>query len=114
MTLINLLKTIIEIHLTTHAVNPSLISNLSSAIITNLTHQLGGKMVYIQQGRSEKIAVKHKQIISEFTGNNHSELSRQYKIALYWLKKLLARADISKSDSPNASIPETTVIKEIT
>jgi Mor family transcriptional regulator len=49
----------------------------------------GGQNIYFPMGLSYKLSQRDLEIYSKFTGNNHSDLAREYHCSLQWIYKIV-------------------------
>lgn len=49
----------------------------------------GGQNIYFPMGTAYKLSVRDHQIFSEFTGDNHAELSRKFGVSVQWVYKIV-------------------------
>ncbi len=82
---------IIEDVLIGREIDEDLASAIAANIITNVAHTFGGQTVYLKNGLSGEIALKHEQIASEYNRRNLRELSVKYRMSAVWIKKLIKR-----------------------
>lgn len=87
----NGLGRIIEDSLTARETEPELAASIAADIITVVAGSYGGQTVYLKNGLSGEIALKHEQIASEYNGRNIRELSMKYRVSAVWIKKILKR-----------------------
>ena len=71
----NELGAIIEDALVAREIDEELASAIAANIITNVASTFGGSVVYLKNGLSGEIALKHEQIASEYNGRNIRQLS---------------------------------------
>jgi Mor family transcriptional regulator len=89
--LTQVLKTTIKTQLTASSLDDESSSTIAKNIIDDLVSKHGGRMFYLPSGGSDRVAIKHRQIIADFNGSNHAEIYQTYGIGAAWLKKLLKR-----------------------
>ena len=87
----NELGQIIEDALVAREIDEDLASAIAANIIANLAHIYGGQTVYLKNGLSGEIALKHEQIAKEFNGRNVRQLSMKYRMSAVWVKKIIKR-----------------------
>jgi len=49
----------------------------------------GGQNIYFPMGLSYKLSQRDRRIFDDFTGANHSELARKYRVSLQWIYKIV-------------------------
>jgi len=91
MDLYQLLTEIISDHLINDAIEAERASLISKNVVNEVAELLGGQIVYLKNNSRARIDEKHRQILSDFTGNNHSDVCRKYQITHAWLNKLINR-----------------------
>lgn len=64
---------------------------LGDEVATRFSAQFGGEFTYIPQGRVFTKAKLHKMIWDAFTGKNHAELARQFRVSIVHIYRVLAR-----------------------
>jgi len=97
MDLYQLLTEIISDHLINDAIEAERASLISKNVVNEVTELLGGQLVYLKNNTRARIDEKHRQILNDFTGNNHTEVCRKYQITHAWLNKLINRNKSAKS-----------------
>ncbi len=64
-------------------------SQLGREIAERMAAVWGGQNIYFPQGMSMRLAQRDRQIYSEFTGANHSDLARKYGVSIQWIYKIV-------------------------
>jgi Mor family transcriptional regulator len=82
---------IIEDVLIGREIEEDLASAIAANIITNIASTFGGSVIYLKNGLTGEIALKHEQIASEYNGRNIRQLSMKYRVSAVWIKKILRR-----------------------
>lgn len=86
-----ILEAIVLTHLSKNGVNPELSPDIALGVINDVARKFGGTVVYIKNRSKERTDEKHRSILADFDGSNHSAICQKYKISSLWLKKLLKR-----------------------
>ena len=77
--------------LTGHGVKNAAAVLIAKEIVTAITRQCGGQLVYITKGLAADYAHKAAGICGEFDGRNHKELAEKYEVSLDFVYKTLKR-----------------------
>jgi len=77
---------IIEDSLIAREIEPEL-----AASATVVAFSYGGQTVYLKNGLSGEIAMKHERIAAEYNGKNIRQLSMKYRVSVVWIKKILKK-----------------------
>lgn len=86
------LEAIVITNLSKNHIDPELTLVIAPAIIADVVKKFGGEMVYLKNQTKERSDAKHKAILADFNGSNHSEVCQKHGITRFWLNKLLKRA----------------------
>lgn len=70
-------------------IDPELAQQAGMELANRMTVVWGGQNIYFPMGISYKVSQRDRQIFSEFTGNNHSDLARKYHCSLQWIYKIV-------------------------
>jgi Mor family transcriptional regulator len=87
------LEAIILINLSKNGVNPELSPGIALSVISDVARKFGGNVVYVKNRYKERTDEKHRRILADFDGSNHSEICQKYKVSSIWLRKLLKRKE---------------------
>ena len=68
-----------------------LADDVALEVRNHLAEHWGGQNLYFPRDVSFKMSMRHEQIFEDFTGNNHSDLVRKYKVSLPWLYRILKK-----------------------
>lgn len=58
----------------------------------------GGQLIYFPKGKFALLSKRDRQIFSEFTGHNHADLARDYKVSvqhIYRIIKIMTRRELA-------------------
>ena len=72
---------------------------LAVSISKAFAEDFGGEVIYIPKGILLPLSGRDLAIYNEFTGDNHNELARKYKVSVAWVYKIIKRVhkeEISK------------------
>lgn len=87
----NELAAIIENALVATEVDPDAAAAVTADILTVVVKIFGGQTVYLKNGLSGEVALKHQRIADEYDGRNIRELSMKYRMSAVWIKKIVKR-----------------------
>lgn len=77
-------------------IDPEIANHVGSQIARNIAESWGGQTVYIQKGMGMFAHERDLQIYKEFSGNNHAELARKYKISMQWVYVIVKKMQAIK------------------
>ena len=89
-----LLADVIELttaHLEEHEVSPAAAAVTASALADRLADYWGGQVIVFPRDFLYKLAKLEIEIYGNFTGHNHDELARSYRMTTRGIRKLIAR-----------------------
>lgn len=72
-------------------VSPDVASLLGDEVATRFSGEFGGMMVYMPKGRVFHTSRLYRQIYDAFTGANHAELARDFRVSLQHIYRVVAR-----------------------
>ncbi len=58
-------------------------------IIVEIGKMFGGGQIYVRKKTAEKVSTRHAEIKRRFTGNNHTELVREFDIGMSQIYRIL-------------------------
>ena len=64
---------------------------LAVSIGKTLVEDFGGEVIYIPKGILVPLSGRDWAIYNKFTGNNHKELAREYKVSVAWVYQIIKR-----------------------
>lgn len=64
---------------------------LAVSISKVLVEDFGGEIIYIPKNILIQLSGRDWAIYNEFTGNNHKELARKYKVSVAWVYQIIKR-----------------------
>lgn len=78
-------------------------TSAGQAVAAHLAAQWGGQLIYFPKGMASIVQEKRRQIVQEFTGNNHAELARKHGVSVTHVYAILreARAERKAAKRPN-------------
>lgn len=56
-----------------------------------MADEWGGQSIYFATGLFYKVARLHLEVWDAFTGNNHNELAKQFRVSRVWIYKIIQR-----------------------
>ncbi len=78
---------------------------LGDEIATRFSSEFGGEMTYIPKRRILNTSELHRRIYDAFTGDNHAELARLFKISVIHVYRVLSREAERERVSRQRSLP---------
>jgi len=72
-----------------HNIHPENKENSACKVVETIQHKWGGILVYIPKGDGILSRKRNENIKKDFTGDNHKDLCRQYKLSLQAVYKIL-------------------------
>ncbi len=64
---------------------------LGDEVATKFSADFGGDMTYIPEGRVFKKSRLHRKIYDAFTGDNHAELAKAFRVSVIHVYRVIAR-----------------------
>lgn len=77
--------------------DPDIREHAGATVATRFCEMHGGAVLYFPTDSRYTLAKRDKEILSQFKGNNHRELAKQYNLTPSAIYKLLKRAKAQKS-----------------
>lgn len=65
--------------------------NIGMVVALKTAHNWSGLNVYIPRAMTLFACEREKQIYNEFTGNNHAQLAKKYRLSIQWIYKIVKR-----------------------
>ncbi|MDH3001503.1 transcriptional regulator [Chelonobacter oris] len=65
--------------------------NIGMIVALKTGHNWGGQNIYVPKSMILFACEREKQIYNEFTGNNHSQLAKKYRLSIQWIYKIVKR-----------------------
>lgn len=101
-----LLADLIELttaHLEEHEVPPAVAAITASALADRLADYWGGQVIVIPRDHLYKLSKLELEIYGKFTGHNHDELARSYRMTTRGIYKMISRvrAKLAKQRNGN-------------
>lgn len=78
-------------------VSNDLADRLGEEIAMDMATHWGGQLIYFPKGTFVRLSRRDRDIYSQFTGNNHKELSRKFNVSeqhIYRIVKAMRRRDL--------------------
>ena len=89
--LTDLQNTIARLFVELIGVENDLAEHAALEVRNHMAEHWGGQGIYFPKDVAFLTSLRDEQIYSEFTGDNHSELVRKYKVSKPWLYRILKR-----------------------
>lgn len=81
-----------------HGVEPEVAEQAGVAMANHMAEHWGGQVISIPKDHFFKLSGRDLNVFNEFTGNNHSDLARKYKLSSRAIYKIIARASRRETD----------------
>jgi len=78
-----------------HGIEQQLSGEVASEVVEEMRHHWGGQLIYVPQGLSFEKRKEYECVWKAFTGDNHSQLARQFKRSVSQIYRIveIMRAD---------------------
>lgn len=80
-------------------IDPELADDIGRELALEMSDDWGGQVIYFAIGRFLWVSETHYKIFEKFTGDNHAELAREYKMSvphIYRVVKAVKAAEMAK------------------
>lgn len=92
-------------------IDESAARQLAEDIAYEMADAWGGQLIYFPKGKFALLSKRDRQIFSEFTGHNHADLARKYKVSvqhIYRIIKIMTRRELADRHGDLFAEPDTT------
>lgn len=71
--------------------DPEIAKLLADEVATRFSDEFGGSFCYLPKGRVFRTSALHRQIWERFSGSNHGELAREFRLSVVHVYRIIAK-----------------------